>query len=262
MMGAGQPERPAVTRAAPKIRLFVPDGLAAGARVSLNRDQAHYLGHVMRQREGQSVLLFNGRDGEWSAVVRDIANNRCALDVGQRTRRQEAETGPWLAFAPLKKTATGVIVEKATELGAERLLPVFTRNTNSARVNVDRLAARAREAAEQSGRLTLPEVAPPVALADLLADWPGKRRLLVLDETGGGAPIARALAGLDAATDGVPPPVGFLSGPEGGFDSAELDALRKLDFVTAVGLGPRVLRAETAALAALACWQALLGAGR
>ncbi len=246
----------------PKIRLFVPGDLASGARVTLDRGQAHYLGHVMRRGKGDALLLFNGRDGEWSAVVEEAAKNRCTVAVADRTRRQAAEPGPWLAFAPLKKTATDLIVEKATELGAERLAPVFTRNTNSTRVNVERLRARAVEAAEQSQRLTVPAIAEPATLDDLVAGWPRARRLLVLDETGGGMPIARVLAGLDAVTHGVQPPLAVLSGPEGGFEASELDALRKLDFVTTVGLGPRVLRAETAILAALACWQALLGAGR
>lgn len=245
-----------------KIRLFVTERLAAGVRVAPSPDQAHYLGDVMRRNKGDGVLLFNGRDGEWSGVIGELAKSCCNVDVGQQTRRQEVETGPWLAFAPVKKTATDLIVEKATELGAERLLPVFTTHTNTARVNRNRLRAHAIEAAEQCQRLTVPEIAEEATLSEFIDAWPKKRRLLVLDETGGGVPIARALAKLQPVTHGVSPPLGFLSGPEGGFAASELDGLRKLDFVTAVGLGPRVLRADTAALAALACWQALLGVGR
>jgi len=251
-----------VTLKTPKIRLFVPDRLAAGAGVTLSPGQAHYLGHVMRQRARDRVLLFNDRDGEWSAEIEAVKKHRCRMAVIRRVRGPAAEEGPWLAFAPLKKTATDLIVEKATELGASRLAPVFTRNTNAGRVNRNRLLARAIEAAEQCQRLTVPEVAVPVTLRDLVDDWPRERRLLVLDETGGGAPIAEVLKALRGNHRDATVPCGFLSGPEGGFELSELDALRKLDFVTTVGLGPRVLRAETATLAALACWQALVGAGR
>lgn len=251
-----------MTPSAPKIRLFVTGCLAAGARVALGRDQAHYLGRVMRQRVGGAVLLFNGRDGEWSAAVETLKKNHGTATVTRRIRGQATEEGPWLAFAPIKKTGTDLIVEKATELGTTRLVPVFTRNTNVARINRHRLATRAIETAEQCRRLTVPEIAEPVTLQDLTKGWPRGRRLLVLDETGAGTPIADALTALRGDGRDAAAPCGFLSGPEGGFDRSELDALRKLDFVTTVALGPRVLRAETATLAALACWQALLGAGR
>lgn len=251
-----------MTPSTPKIRLFVPDRLTAAARVALSRGQAHYLGHVMRLDVGDGVLLFNGRDGEWSAEVETVKKNQCQVVVLHQVRGQAAEQGPWLAFAPIKKAGTDLIVEKATELGASRLCPVFTRNTNAARVNCDRLRARAIEAAEQCQRLTVPEVAEPVTLRELTDCWPKQRRLLVLDETGAGAPIAEVLKGLRSNVRDATQPCGFLSGPEGGFDASELDALRKLDFVTTVGLGPRVLRAETATLSALACWQALVDAAR
>lgn len=251
-----------MTSSTPKIRLFVPDPLAAAARVVLSRGQAHYLGRVMRLHAGDGVVLFNGRDGEWSAEIETLKKDRCQAAVRRQKCRQAAEEGPWLVFAPIKKVGTDLIVEKATELGASRLIPVFTRNTNAARVNRDRLRARAIEAAEQCQRLTVPEVTESMTLRELIDGWPKGRRLLVLDETGGGTPIADVLAGLRGNDRGATVPCGFLSGPEGGFDLSELDALRKLDFVTTVGLGPRVLRAETATLSALACWQALLGAAR
>ena len=251
-----------MTPANPKIRLFVPDRLSAAAGVALSPGQAHYLGHVMRRAAGDGVLLFNGRDGEWSAEIETLKKGRCRAVARRQVRGQEAEQGPWLAFAPIKKAGTDLIVEKATELGASRLCPVFTRNTNVARVNRDRLQARAIEAAEQCQRLTVPEVAAPMTLRELTDGWPKKRRLLVLDETGAGTAIAVVLMGLRGDDRNAFQPCGFLSGPEGGFDAGELDALRKLDFVTTVGLGPRVLRAETATLSALACWQALLGAAR
>ena len=161
----------------------------------------------------------------------------------------------------MKKSQTDFIVEKAAELGASRLCPVFTQNTNSTRINLDRMRANVVEASEQCQRLIVPAIDEPVTLARLMAGWPTDRRLLVLDETGAGQPIATALTGLQKGPDGISHECGFLTGPEGGFDKAELDALRKLDFVTAVGLGSRVLRAETAAIAALSCWQALLGGG-
>jgi 16S rRNA (uracil1498-N3)-methyltransferase len=251
-----------VTAATRKIRLFVPDRLSAAVRVALSRGQAHYVGHVMRLDAGDDLLLFNGRDGEWSAKIERLWKNQCQVAVLRQVRGQAAEEGPWLAFAPIKKAGTDLIVEKATELGASRLCPVFTRNTNTARVNCDRLRARANEAAEQCQRLTVPEVAAPATLRELTDGWPKERRLLVLDETGAGTPIADVLKGLRGNDRDATVPCGFLSGPEGGFDASELDALRKLDFVTTVGLGPRVLRAETATLSALACWQALLGTAR
>ena len=240
-------------RSKPKARLFVDAALGPGAEVGLDAGQAHYLDRVMRLAPGDAVFVFNGRDGEWRARLEDTGKKRRALAIERQTRRQAAEPGPWLAFAPLKKTPMDFVAVKATELGASRLLPVFTRLTAARRVATARLRANAREAAEQCGRLSVPEVAEPVALEDLIAAWPAGRRLLVPDESGGGVPLAQALA---AAADGDH---AFLIGPEGGLIPDELDALRKLPFVTAVGLGPRILRADTAALAALACWQALAG---
>ncbi len=233
------------------IRLFVDAPLSQGAEIPLDQDQARYLGAVMRLGPGGELAAFNGRDGEWLARVEGLSKNKGALRAVEQMRPQTDEPGPWLAFAPVKKTGTDFIVEKATELGASRLLPVFTRNTATGRVNADRLRANAREAAEQCGRLTVPEVAEPVGLDALLSNWPQDRRLLVADETGAGAPIAQALS--EGAAQGL------LIGPEGGFHPKELDALGELPFVVRVGLGPRILRAETAAAAALACWQALIG---
>jgi len=237
-----------------KARLFVDAGLAEGALVDLSPGQAHYLGHVMRLGAGAPVAAFNGRDGEWRTRIESLGKGRGALAAEAQTRPQLPEPGPWLAFAPLKKTRTDFIAEKAAELGVERLWPVFTRRTASLRVNPGRLRAHAVEAAEQCGRLSVPEVAEPVDLERLIAQWPSARRLLVLDESGQGEPIAAALAAL-----GRQAPCGFLAGPEGGWESGELDVIDKLPFASRVGLGSRTLRAETAALAALACWQATRG---
>lgn len=245
-----------------KCRLFVDAGLAEGGPVELGPEQTHYLVNVMRFGAGDMVALFNGKDGEWSAAIGDPGKNRSVVTPDRLLREQTPEPGPWLAFSPLKKARSNFLVEKATELGVSRLCPVITRHTQSARINRDRMKANAIEAAEQSERLTVPEITEPETLEKLMAGWPSRRRLMVLDETGGGRPIAQVLSDLQDGNGADPVESGFLSGPEGGFDAGELDALRKLDFVTAVDLGPRTLRAETAALAALACWQAVFNAGR
>lgn len=240
----------------PRTRLFVDAPLTAGAVVEAAEGQAHYLMHVMRAKAREPVALFNGRDGEWSAKVAYPAKRKVHLEVGEKLRDQYAEPDVRLVFAPVKRIE--FLVEKATELGVRALHPVFTRRTTIGRVNAKRLLANATEAAEQSDRVSVPEIAEAVQLLDLLGAWPADRRLYFLDETGGGAPIADVLS--RARADGnVKMPVAFLTGPEGGFDQSELDALRRLPFAVPVGLGPRILRAETAALAALACWQAFCG---
>jgi 16S rRNA (uracil1498-N3)-methyltransferase len=238
-------------------RLFVESDLAAGSEAPLDAAQVHYLRHVMRRADGAPLLLFNGRDGEWRAILEGHGKKAAVARVGERTREQVAEPDVWLCFAPVKRARIDYIAEKATELGAAVLQPVVTQHTNVERVNVERLRANAIEAAEQTERLTVPEVRPPVDLARLLGDWPAGRRLLMCDETGGGPPIAQVLSGLDAGARAAP--WAIVVGPEGGFAPAELAALRHIKDVTAVGLGPRILRADTAALAALACWQALVG---
>jgi len=240
-------------------RLFIDVVLAEGASVTLGRSQAHYLGRVMRLKVGDHVSLFNGKDGEWTAAIETAGKNRVSAIVEKQNRLQEEEQGPWVSFAPIKKTPTDFIVEKATELGATRLGPVFTQNTNSTRIKLGRLRAHAIEAAEQCQRLTVPEIAEAVTLDQFIADWPKDRKLLWLDESGGGRPIADALSDLRDGSGGITHECGFLSGPEGGFAVTELDALRERDFVVAIDLGPRVLRADTAVLAAMACWQAFFG---
>lgn len=246
----------------PKVRLFVESGLAAGARVALAPAQVHYLAHVMRLGPDDRVALFNGRDGEWSARLDSVSKGQGAAVAEALRRPQRSSPDVWLAFAPLKKAATDVMVEKATELGVARLILMVTRRTTAARVNVARLKANAIEAAEQCERLTVPDIAEPVTFERLITEWPAERTMFVLDETGAGRPIADTLAEWSQAEGRfVTPCHGFLAGPEGGFDGRELDALAKLPFAVRLGLGPRILRAETAALAALACWQALVGDG-
>lgn len=238
-------------------RLFVEAELSSGSEASLGEPQVHYLRHVMRRADGAPLLLFNGRDGEWHATFEGRGKKAGVAAIGERTREQVEEPDLWLCFAPLKRARIDYVAEKATELGASVLQPVLTHHTIVERVNLERLHANAVEAAEQTERLSVPEVRPPIELARLLDAWPSERRMLVCDETGGGPPIAEALAGLDAAARAAP--WAIVIGPEGGFDAGELTALRRIKDVMAVGLGPRILRADTAALAALACWQALVG---
>jgi 16S rRNA (uracil1498-N3)-methyltransferase len=238
-------------------RLFVEADLLAGSEAPLAEAQVHYLRHVMRRADGAPLLLFNGRDGEWRATLEGRGRKAAVARLGERVREQTAEPDVWLCFAPVKRARIDFIAEKATELGAALLQPVLTQHTMVERVNLERLRANAIEAAEQTERLTVPEVRAPVELARLLGAWPAERRLLMCDETGGGPPIAEALAGLDLAARTAP--WAIVVGPEGGFAEGELAAIRRIKDVMAVGLGPRILRADTAALAALACWQALVG---
>lgn len=235
------------------IRLFIDQPFNAGSPIVLSEGQAHYILNVMRLKPGDAVHAFNGRDGEWSATVVSARKKQCLLDIGARLRPQTPEPDVWLAFAPLKKARTDLVVEKATELGASALWPVFTKNTNAERINLERLRTTAIEAAEQCERLSVPAIHKPSALEELMLIWPSERQLFVLDETGAGQSLAHA----------VPPfasrPCGFLIGPEGGFTHSELDGLGQLPFVSRVGLGPRILRAETAAIAALVGWQSLAG---
>ncbi len=209
-------------------------------------------------QSGDRVRLFNGRDGEWLARIIGVARGRCELLVETMARAQLQEPGPALAFAPIKKEPMHVLVEKATELGVERLLPVLTRHSVVEQVNLDRMRAQIIEAAEQCGRLTVPAISDPTPLSALLGGWPESRPLLFMDERASGRPLREAIAACADKLPGSPPP-GILVGPEGGFAADEAEKLRALDFVVPVSLGPRILRAETAALAALACWQAFAG---
>lgn len=237
-----------------RARLHCDAPLSAGVPVELGEARAHYLRNVLRMRPGDALCLFNAAHGEWEARIEALARSSCRAVPVSALRPPAAEDGPWFCFAPIKRTRLDAMVEKATELGASRLVPVFTRHTAMERVNAERLAAIATEAAEQCERLSVPEVAGATTLEELLGRWPAGRVLVVADESGGGPPIARALAG-EAG------PFAILTGPEGGFARAELDVLARAVFVRRVGLGPRILRADTAAIAALAVLQALAGDG-
>jgi len=242
------------------VRLFVEADLAAGAEVPLDPAQAHYLRNVMRREPGEAVRVFNGRDGEWRGVIAALGKGKGALTVEAETRAQAPEPDLWLLAAPIKRTAIDFVAAKATELGVSAIQPVFTRRTAVSRVNAERMRANVIEAAEQCERLTVPEVREGAPLEKVLAAWPAGRRLLFCDETRKGLPIAevlmteRARAERGAALD----PWAILIGPEGGFAPEELSRIRALPAVVPVSLGPRLLRADTAALAALAVWQAVM----
>lgn len=247
------------------IRLHVPDPLLAGAGVVLNPDQTRYLTAVMRKSVGDEVVLFNGRDGEWRAQITETTKKGCRLAPVEKLRDQIGPPDLDLLIALVKRGPLETIVEKATELGVRRIRLVTTRRTNADHTNVGRLQAIAVEAAEQTGRLEVPEVVAPEKLERLLDGWQAGRRLMFCDEAGddpeaewgGAAGRARpVLQALPALPDGG---WGVLIGPEGGFSPEERARLRGLDYVTPVTLGPRILRADTAAITALALWQARLG---
>jgi 16S rRNA (uracil1498-N3)-methyltransferase len=238
-----------------KVRLFVESPLAAGTKLTLNDAQSHYLLRVMRAGVGDRLLVFNGKDGEWRAQITDAKKRGASLVCETLTGPQTDTPDLWLAFAPIKKTPADYVAQKATELGVRALQPVLTRRTIARRVNTERLKANAIEAAEQSGRVSVPEIRELVTLDALLRSWPKDRRLIFCDEAGDAAPIADALG--RAKSEGHAWAV--LTGPEGGFDPEERALVRANPFVVPVALGPRIMRADTAALAALAVWQAMIG---
>ena len=267
------------------IRLFIPHDLAAGAELALDPGQSRYLAAVMRQAVGDEVLLFNGRDGEWRARI-TVVGKRAVGVQAQRLERPQA-TGPDLdlIIALVKRGRLETIVEKAAELGARRLRLLTTERTNADRARVERLTAIATEAAEQTGRLDVPQIVEPVKLEKLIAGWEPGRRLLFCDEAGDALPILEALrpspsrggaGGGGASSDSAgsaptpphPPlspqggegsPWAILIGPEGGFSPKEREMLRGLEYAVPASLGPRILRADTAAISALTLWQAALG---
>lgn len=238
----------------PAARLYVPEPLAVGAAVPLTDENVHRLRNVLRLASGAAVAVFNERDGEFLCRIDVLRRSHGALRAIEQRRPPEPGPDIWLVFAPIRRTRLDWLVEKATELGAAALVPVMTARTQPERINRERLRVIAIAAAEQSERLSLPEIRAAAPLLRLLAEWPADRRLVLCDESGAGEPIGAALAGFDTAVSAA-----VFIGPEGGFAETELDALGKLSIVTRVGLGPRILRAETAALAALAVYQAIAG---
>lgn len=234
-----------------RIRLFIDHPLGAGQPVPLDGDQAHYLSGVMRLAPGDLIEVFNGRDGAWSARLVAASKRGGSLDVLEQVAPQRDPPDLWLLFAPIKKARTDFIVEKAAEMGAARIQPVQTDHTNSDRIRQDRLQAHAVEAAEQCGGTFVPPVADLVPMSRLLDGWDASRRILWADEAMAGP--SQTLAGLPRG------PWAILIGPEGGFSEAERGRLSSLPYVSRISLGPRILRADTAAVAALALWQAALG---
>ena len=247
-------------------RLYVDADLAENSEFSLSEAQSHYLLRVMRRGVGDPVSVFNGRDGEWHAEISAAGKKVARLTAREKLRSQTPVSDLWLLFAPLKmKARTSFIVEKATELGAARLLPVITERVQSERLRIEKLQATAIEAAEQTERLDVPNVTELARLSDLLAGWDPDRQLIYADESGDddtrpwgdepgrGAPIAEVLRAQGK------PKAAILIGPEGGFSAKERAQLRNLPFVLPVSLGPRILRAETAAISALTIWQSEVG---
>ncbi|MDQ4420849.1 16S rRNA (uracil(1498)-N(3))-methyltransferase [Sphingobium sp. DEHP117] len=236
-------------RSAP--RLYVEADLGAGAHVPVEGNAAHYLLSVMRIGEGDAVLLFNGRDGEWAARAGSIRKRDLVLECVEQTKPLETVPDFWLCAAPIKKGRIDLVMEKATELGVARILPVLTARCVVDKLNADRLGAQMIEAAEQCGRTAVPELAEMVKLEALLRDWPQGRTLFFADELGGAA--------MRDAYTAHPGPGALLIGPEGGFTTQERDAIRAHPAAVPLSLGPRILRAETAAIAAAACWMSLNG---
>lgn len=235
-------------RSAP--RLFVSDPLAQGAQVLLEGNQAHYLARVMRVGAGDAVILCDNVTGEWAAKVVEAGKRTVLLEVTQKLRGREDVPDLWLCPALLKKDRFDLVLEKAAELGAARIVPVVTARCVADKLNPERAHSIVTEAAEQCARTALPEVAAPVKLAALLRDWPAERALFFADEMGG-ADAAQAFAGSA--------PAAILIGPEGGFTEEERAAIRAHPQARAISLGPRILRGETAAIAAMALWMAIAG---
>ena len=250
MPATHQPRVPAwPPKSAP--RLFVADELAEGRTLALDGPQAHYLGKVMRVREGDAVILCDDITGEWAARVAEAGKRDVVLEVAERLRPREAVPDLWLCPALLKKDRFDLVLEKATELGVARIAPLVTRRCVADKLNLERARAITIEAAEQCARTALPRLAEPVKLGALLAGWPEDRALFFADENGG-EPAAAAFK----AHQG---PAAILTGPEGGFDETEREMVRAHPQARAISLGPRILRGETAALAALSVWMASAG---
>ncbi|MBW4332031.1 16S rRNA (uracil(1498)-N(3))-methyltransferase [Stakelama sp. CBK3Z-3] len=232
-------------------RLYVAEPISAGAMTRLDGGAAHYLVQVMRIRPGDPVKLFDDRSGEWLGIARDVQKRSLTLEVTDHLRERERVPDFWLVMAPIKKGRIDWMVEKACELGVARVVPVLTRRTVVDKLKHDRLTAHAIEAAEQCDRTALPEIADPVKLTALLKGWPEGRTLFFADEEGG----APALETMRAR----PGPAAVIIGPEGGFDAEERAAIKALPQAVGISLGPRILRADTAAAAATSLWMAAAG---
>lgn len=233
-------------------RLYVDAPLAAGANLELPKAQAHYLGTVLRKGEGEAVRIFNGQDGEWRAEISAISKRAATLHISEQLRAPKPCPDITLYFAPVKKHRTAFIIEKATELGASAIMPIITARTQFPKLNLEKARLQAIEAAEQTERLDVPTLHPVQKLDALLGGWDSARTLIIADEAGDASPALTALKDIKG-------PSAILIGPEGGFTPQEREILRAQDFVKPVSLGPRILRADTAALSLLTLWQAALG---
>ncbi len=234
-------------------RLFTDNALTAGVRIELDRQQANYLLNVLRLRDGAPVLLFNGEDGEWRATIESEGRKKASLIVEERTRDQTPQYDLHYLFAPLKQARLEYMVQKAVEMGVGVMLPVMTQYTQMKKLNLDKMNAHAIEAAEQCGILSLPEIRNPAPLIDAVQEYAGQRKIIFCDEGDAGQNPIAGIQNLRGK------PLAVLIGPEGGFSEAERQSLNALPHVTAIPLGPRVLRADTAAVAALALVQAIAG---
>lgn len=235
-----------------RIRLYITDELKTNKMYDCSAEQTHYLINVMRQGIGGKIYVFNGKDGEFEAFISAVSKKSCTLTLGKKYALFEKSPDIMLMFTPLKKDNLDFVVQKAVELGARYLQPIITEYTNAPKLKSERLKAQIIEAAEQSRRLDLPELLPIQNLSKILQDWDKSRNLLYFDETGKGLTFAQASKNMSSKA-------ALLIGPEGGFSEKEFEILRKLSYTQAISLGKRILRAETAAIAALSCWQAFCG---
>jgi len=246
----------------PRARLYVENDLKTGAKILLDGNPGHYLVNVMRLRPGEYVTLFNGREGDWRAEIIKTGKGKATLAVGENSAPQKDEPDLWYLFAPIKKARLDYMVQKATELGVSLLRPVLTERTNLDRLKEDKIRLNAIEAAEQCERMTVPQVAPLIRLDRLLDSWPADRLIMFCDEEGGADqnafPVPRAIDEVNA-WQGRPEKWAILIGPEGGFSPEERALIRAQPHVVPVTLGPRILRADTAAVAAIALWQSFAG---
>jgi len=233
-------------------RLYVDEDLHTGAKFELAQPQAHYLAKVMRMKAGANIRVFNGNDGEWLAKINEIGKRDAEISVVQQLRPAASAPDVWVLFAPVKKSRNDFIVEKATELGASRILPIMTKRTTMRHIKADRMRLQTIEAAEQTERMDIPKIEELSKLSDLLDEWDESRSLIFADEAGGGQRAIEAMKSVKA-------PCAILIGPEGGFDAAEREQLLALDYVIPISLGPRILRSDTAVAATLALWQAVNG---
>lgn len=237
-----------------KTRLFVSEALQADAVVGVTPSQAHYLRSVLRLQPGDPVTLFNGKDGEWLGHIDGLGKGWASISLTEKLRNQADSPDLWLLFSPLKRSATDLVFQKATELGASHILPVTSERTNTERLKQERAVATVVEAAEQCERLDIPDIAKPAKLTEVIDAWDPTRHLYICAEAGIADPAAEVFSKHEKTQ-----PAAILIGPEGGFSQRELEFLNDHSFITPISLGPRVLRAETAALAGLTCWQAICG---